>query len=125
MKKLWAVIFIAVLLLTLAACGGAEADDPNCGVYDATEMQMMGITLDVAEVFEDGFSIELLGGGKAKFNYDGSSYNMKWTLDGDVFHAEGGGAELDGTLADGVMQLTNVIDSGMDITLVNAAYTGQ
>ena len=52
------------------------------------------------------------------FHYEGKDYNLKWTLDGDVFHAEGGGAALDGTLSEGVMLLENVLDSGMEITLV-------
>ena len=42
---------------------------------------------------------------------------MKWTLDGTTFHAEGGGAELDGTLSDGVMVLEDVLSSGVSITL--------
>ena len=53
---------------------------------------MTGIAIDLAEVFGDGFSIELKNGGKAAFNYEEKSYKMKWTLDGTTFHAEGGGA---------------------------------
>ena len=129
MKKVLVFLVLALALLALTACGGgsAESADPNCGLYDATSMEMMGFTLDVAEVYPDGFSIELLDGGKAKFNYEGKSYNMKWTLDGTAFHAEGGGAELDGTLSGGVMQLTDVMGTGLNITLVNAdaAASGQ
>ena len=76
-----------------------------------------GNYIDLAELFGDDFSIELKNGGKAAFNYDGESYNMKWTLDGTTFHASGGGAELDGTLSDGTMILENVLDSGVNITL--------
>ena len=38
-------------------------------------------------------------GGKAIFRYEGKDYSMKWTLDGTTLHAEGGGADLDGTLS--------------------------
>ena len=127
MKKLLVLVFAAALVLTFAACGGgggSASSDPNCGHYDATVLEMMGFTMDVAEVFPDGFSIDLQDGGKAKFNYDGKSYNMKWTLDGSAFHAEGGGAELDGTLSAGVMQLSDVMGSGLEITLVNADAAG-
>ena len=126
MKKALTLLLAALLLLALAACGGGDgaAADPNCGLYDATTLEMLGITMDVAEVFPEGFSIELQDGGKAKFNYDGKSYNLKWTLDGETFHAEGGGAELDGTLAGGVMQLNDVMGSGLNITLQQAVADG-
>ena len=127
MKKILVLILAAALVLTFAACGGgggSASSDPNCGHYEATVLEMMGFTMDVAEVFPDGFSMDLQDGGKAKFNYDGKSYNMKWTLDGTTFHAEGGGAELDGTLAGGVMQLSDVMGSGLEITLVNAETAG-
>lgn len=122
MKKTLALLLSLAMILALAACGGTVSD-PNAGLYDAVSAEMWGISVEVKEVFEDGFSIELLNGGKAKFNYDGKSYNMKWTLDGDAFHAEGGGAELDGTLSNGVMVLEDVLDSGVTITLVCAALS--
>jgi hypothetical protein len=79
---------------------------------------MWGISVNIADVFENGFSLELKNGGKAVFHYDGKDYSLKWTLEGDSFHAEGGGAELNGTLAYGEMRLTNVLDSGMEILLI-------
>ena len=115
-KKVTALLLIALLTAAFCACGSSEPD-PNAGLYKGTAAEMDGITLDLAELFGDDFSIELLNGGKAKFNYDGESYNMKWTLDGTAFSAKGGGAELNGTLADGVMSLENVLDSGVQITL--------
>ena len=115
-KRITAVFLIVLLSTALFACGSSEPD-PNAGLYKGTAAEMSGITLDLAEVFGDDFSIELQNGGKAKFNYEGESYSMKWTLEGTAFHAKGGGAELDGTLADGVMTLENVLDSGVQITL--------
>lgn len=127
MKKTLSVILLAVLALALAACGSGgsgESSDPNCGLYEGSTAEMMGFTMDISEIFEGGFSIELLDGGKAKFNYEGKSHNMKWTLDGTTFHAEGGGAKLDGTLSNGVMELVNVLDMGLNMTLVNNSYSG-
>ena len=124
-KALYLVVALVLLAAMLTACGGGGgSSDPNCGVYEASTAEMMGITMDIADLFEGGCSIELLDGGKAKFNYDGKSYNMKWTLEGSTFHAEGGGAELDGTLSGGVMELTDLLGSGLNMTLVNGSYSG-
>ena len=118
MKKWIALALALVLVLCLAACGESAEPDPNAGLYEAESAQMYGLSIQISDVFEDGFSLELKNGGKAVFHYEGKDYNLKWTLDGDVFHAEGGGAALDGTLSEGVMLLENVLDSGMEITLV-------
>ena len=116
MKKLTCFLLIAVLTAALCACGSSEPD-PNAGLYKGTSAEMSGISIDLAEVFVDDFSIEIPTKNKAKFNLEGESYNIKWTLDGTSFHAAGGGAELSGTLSDGVMVLEDVLESGINITL--------
>ena len=122
MKKLFSLLLVTLMLLSLAACGGSAEPDPNCGLYEAESASMGSISVDIKTLFEDGFSIELNAGGRAKFNHKGKSYSMKWTLEGDAFSAKGGGAELFGTLSDGVMELENVLDSGINLTLVNKDY---
>ena len=118
MKKAFSLLLALVLLLSLAGCGSeSKAPDPNAGLYEAVTAEMSGFQIGVDSVFEDGFSLELKDGGKATFHYDGKDYSMKWALEDGAFHAEGGGAELDGTLSDGVMVLENVLDSGISITL--------
>ncbi len=116
MKKGTCLILAVLILILASACGKAEPD-PNSGLYVGKTAEMSGITVNLADVFEEEFSIELKDGGKASFNYEGKSYSMKWTLDGTAFQASGGGAELSGTLADGVMELENVLDSGLSIRL--------
>ena len=115
-KKLFCFFLIALLTVSMIGCGSSEPD-PNAGLYIGKTGELGGLAVDLADVFDSEFSIELMNGGKEKFNYDGDSYNIKWTLDGTSFHAEGRGAELDGTLSDGVMVLENVLDSGLNITL--------
>ena len=118
MKKVFSLFLALALLFSLAACGGSAPPDPNAGLYEAVSAQLHGITVSIADVFEDGFSLELKDGGKAVFHYDGKDYNLKWSLADGAFHAEGGGAELDGTLGDGVLLLQNVLDSGLEISMV-------
>ena len=125
MKKSLSVLLVLVMVLAMIGCGGSDEPDPNAGLYEATSAEMDGLSISVKDVFEDGFSLELKNGGKATFHYDGKDYSLKWTLDGETFHAEGGGAELDGTLADGVMVLENVLDSGISITLVDAEHASE
>ena len=117
-KKLACMLLAAMLVTMLCACGGSSEPDPNAGLYTGSSAEMSGMTLDLADLFGDDFTIELKDGGKGVFTYDGESYNIKWTLDGTTFHAEGRGAELDGTLSDGTMVLENVLDSGVNITLI-------
>ena len=121
MKKPISLLLVFAMILLLASCGLSEPD-PNAGVYESSTADYAGLTIDLDSVFPDGFSLELKNGGKATFHYEGKDYGMKWTLDGTTFHAKGGGAELEGTLANGVMELIDVLDSGVNITLVNVDY---
>ena len=122
-KTIFAVVIIAVLctLLCLAGCGGKNSEpDPNAGLYKAVSAEMFGVEMSAEEALDGSeFTIELMNGGKAKFNYDGKSYSMKWTLDGTTFNAKGGGAELNGTLSGGVLQIKNMMDMGVNVKLVN------
>ncbi len=119
-KSVLSVLCVLMMLGTmLAGCsdGSEESNDPNLGVYVARTAEMSGFTLSVDEVFDGGFEIELKAKGKGTAQIGDDDAGIKWTLEGDTFHAEGGGAVLDGTLKDGVMTLTNVMDSGVVLTL--------
>ena len=120
MKKILACL-LAVLLLALAlgCSSGDDKNDPNLGVYTAKTAEYSGITLNVDQFFEKGFTIELKSGGKCKLTADGESANGKWTLDGTKFHVEGGGIECDGTLENGVMSIDY---DGVVFNLINEAY---
>ena len=119
MKKItkhfrWALPMVIAALL-LAGCGKSEPD-PNSGMYEATSAEAFGMSMDPSELFADGISMELKDGGKAKFYLEGEDYSMKWELDGNSFHAKGSGAELDGTLEDGVLFLEDIMGMGVDMT---------
>ncbi len=120
MKKILACL-LAVLLLALAlgCSSGDDKNDPNLGVYTAKTAEYSGITLNVDQFFEKGFTIELKSGGKCKLTADGESANGKWTLEGTKFHVNGGGIDCDGTLENGVMSIDY---DGVVFNLVNEAY---
>ena len=72
----------------LTACGGDDEDaedDPNLGVYVAKTAEMAGFEIDVTDVYENGFSIELKGNGKGTASIDKDEASIKWTLDGKDF----------------------------------------
>ncbi len=119
MKKYLCLLMSLIMTLSLIGCGTSKEDDPNAGLYEAKSAEMMGIEIGVEEAFDGGFTMELKSNGKGTLNYGDESANFKWTLDGEVFEAKGGGAELEGTLKDGKMVLTNVLDSGVTLTLIN------
>ena len=119
MKKILACLLAVLLALALGCSSGDDKNDPNLGVYTAKTAEYSGITLNVDQFFEKGFSIELKSGGKCKLTADGESANGKWTLDGTKFHVEGGGIECDGTLENGVMSIDY---DGVIFNLINEAY---
>lgn len=122
MKKL-CILFLALsLLLGLAACGSTAPDNPNCGLYEGKYGEMSGFQIGIHDMYEKGFNVELGGGGKGTIVVDGTQAGLKWTLNGSALHIEGTGVAgrdlvLDGTVADGVMVLKDVLGSGVDIYL--------
>ncbi len=113
-----------ILALALCACGEKGATEPGTGVYVAQTASMMGFEMGVDEVFEQGFKLDLRDKGTGRIYVDGDDAGFKWTLDGTAFSGEGGGAELSGTMKDGVIELTNVMDTGIDMKLVCDNPTG-
>lgn len=116
MKKFVIILLIAALVLSLTGC--SSASDPNLGVYEARKASMKGVSLNVSEVYEGGFSVELKSGNKAVLHIDGEDYNLKWELEGTRFHLIAADTEFYGTLKDGTMKLPDFQGSGVDVTLV-------
>ncbi|MBQ7473751.1 MAG: zinc ribbon domain-containing protein [Oscillospiraceae bacterium] len=111
------VLVAAVFLITGKGRGGAGTDKDALGVYTARMAETSsGIKLDINDLFENGFTIELKDNGKAAINLDGDKGSAKWTLKGGVFTVKGSGIDCSGKLADGLLTLENVMDSGITIT---------
>ncbi|MBR0092195.1 MAG: sel1 repeat family protein [Lachnospiraceae bacterium] len=111
------ILMTALMTSLLAGCSGKAEPDENSGLYKAVSVKGMGTELSADEVYDDDVTIDLADGGKAVFTFEGDDYKLKWSRDGKHFEAKGGGAELSGTIGDGVLVLEDVVGTGMDIRL--------
>lgn len=102
MKKFIAILMVAVMLLSLVACGGGEPD-PNCGVYQGIRGEMDGIVLTMDELYPGESYLELKSGGKADLVLEGDKMTGKWTLEGETFNLVVEGEDCPGTLKDGIV----------------------
>lgn len=114
------VLALTLLASLLAACGSSEPD-PNAGVYNADTADMLGISISVADVYPDGFSIELKNGGKCRITVGEKSASGKWTLEGEAISISGGGVDMTGTLKGDTIRVENVMDSGVNMEFVKSA----
>ena len=115
MKKSIGAVLLVLLLIGLIARGGKN-DDPNHGVWKATKGEMLGVSMDVADFFVEGFTIELKANGKCALNIDGKKTNASWTLDNGMIEIKGGGIDSNGSLKNGKLTLKYVL--GTSLTLV-------
>ena len=114
MKKLFAMLLTVALLLALVACGSSEPD-PNAGIYYGTYGTYSGFSMAADKLFEGGCSLELKNGGKGEITLGADSYNVKWSLDGEVFTVSIQGEESVGTLKDGIIQI-EFLGMGLELT---------
>ena len=110
------VLVIAAVVAVLVFGGGSDADNPDCGLYTAQYGMGYGSRVEITDMWEKGFTMELRPNGTCKVVVDG--VRDSW----DYFLGEDGSLVVDaddetlrGTLANGVLTLTDVFDSGIDI----------
>ncbi len=122
------------MTLTLEKEGGkskpaAASSDPNVGVWKVVYAEMWGFETDISEVFENGFTIELLEKGKCKLNIDGTKGDGKWTFKDGEITIKGGGLDVSGTLKNDLLVLEDVMGIGLNLKLqkegtINASLDG-
>lgn len=117
MKKLFAILLTLAMLLSLAACGGETAEDPNAGKYMGTTAKAFGMTMEMAEIYPGETWLELKSGGKGTIMLDGDSFSAKWTLAGDTFTLTIDGEDSVGALKNGVIVL-DLMNLGVEMTFV-------
>lgn len=108
MKKLFAVILVAVLALSLVACGASAAMKEAAGSYKGVHAKFVG-----SEEWEDEeFSLELKDDGTGTHKRDGEEFNVtSWEIEGENFKMTekflGLEIQYTGTLKDGELHLYN------------------
>lgn len=87
------------------------------GTYYADKCEYVGIVIEIADKWEDGFSLELLEGGECNVVVNGIEGTGSWKLDGDkiTVDADNIAMEMSGTVSDGVIKLENAGIEGMTL----------
>ena len=108
MKKTFSILLVAVMLLSMVACGGSGEDDANLGMYKCTKIEAMGMELSPESHLGESVTLELSKGGKGTMSGLGTVGNLTWKLDGENLEISDGDAVLTGTLKDGVIVLDDI-----------------
>ena len=115
MKKTFAIVMLAVLLLgLLAACGGSgkdSGDNKYVGTYKLSKLADMTVQ-EYADLFEmkledaqNFMTIELKSGGKAVFTSDDEPAEVDWKVEGEKLILSAEGESIEGTIKGGVIAL--------------------
>ena len=113
-----ALALIGIAILAFGGSGRAAANDPNLGLYKATTASMYGMDFDVDDIFEGGFTIELQKGGKCRIQAGDEKDTGTWKLEDGKITISDSTSSVEGKISDGVITLENMLDMGLDITLV-------
>ena len=108
MKRTFSILVVAVMLLSMVACGGSGEDDANLGTYKCTKIEAMGMELSPENHLGGSVTLELSKSGKGKMSGLGNEGNITWKLDGENLEITDGDIAFNGTLKDGVIILENV-----------------
>ena len=125
-SKKWLIPVIILAVLATFAIGalllrgfvGRVTEDPNLGTYKATSMSMYGLDIDPDDIFEGGFVIELQPGGICKIQAGENKGSGTWKIEDGVITVNDGSSNIEGKLDNGVITIENMLDMGLDITLV-------
>lgn len=121
-KQIAAILVIVFALALLTGCGKTTPtvsdDDPNIGLWRATKVEMFGEETDANEIFDGGFELELMSGGKCEFRADGKKDSYAWVVQGNTLTISAGSTDfISATIEDGTMVIGDFMETGMKITL--------
>lgn len=125
MKKYrkWLGLLLALTMaVSLAACGGGGAEDPNAGKYMGDQINILG-WMPMAEVYPGENYLELRGNGKGELTLDSDPIKIKWTLEGEKLTLTADGLESTGRIENGVAYIDNFFGVEMSMTFVKEGAT--
>ncbi len=120
-----ALIVVVLLIVLVSSLFSGGSDDPNIGVWQAEEITMMGMTMKPTDIYPEGISLELKSNGKCTLTMDGDDYSADYEIDGTSFKMIDGGEEFPGTIVGNEIEITNLLDMGIDIKFVKEGMTGE
>ena len=100
---------------TGAAAAATETETGLLGVYYADKAVYLGVNVNISDMWEHGFTIELLADGKCSIVVNQTEGTGTWTVDGDKISVMTDGLELSGVIEDGMLKFENVILDGMTL----------
>ena len=114
-RKLLALLLALTLVVLLAACGGEKTDDPNAGTWNGVTVSMLGIEMDIVDIFPGGIQLELKGNGKGNIIVEGDSSRIQWSCENGQLTVGDSSVTMSGTIEGSVLTLQNLLGTGMDI----------
>ena len=115
MKKLVAFLLAIAMVLSLAACGGETAEDPNAGKYIGVSAAVGGFSLPMSDVYEGETWLELKSGGRGTIMLGGDDFSIKWSVEGEEITISVQGEDSVGTLKNGAV-VVDLMDMGCVMT---------
>ncbi|MCL2632665.1 MAG: lipocalin family protein [Coriobacteriia bacterium] len=116
-KKVLAALVVVAMISSLALIGCGKKADPNVGVWKATEIEFLGIKLDVAELYEDDMTLELKDDGACLMSAEGEVETGTWSASGKTITIVFEDTTWEATVDGSVLTLT-IEEEGFEMTIV-------
>ncbi len=118
------LVIILIIVLISSLFSGSSDDAPHVGLWNATEVSMMGITIKPEELYPGGITLELKANNDCILTLDGSGISAAYEIDGTTIILKQGGDEFDGTLIGNELKITNILNTGLDLVFEKEGSTG-